>query len=265
MATTAAVRGGGVDAAEVVGQILQALLELRRPARLKDLETKSGIASAKLHRYLVSMGRCGLVTREAGGQGYDFGLLAYRMGQVAAHNENFLSLLAPDLEVFAAKLDRPELGQVVGIAQWVGRGATVVRWFESNSPLSIRSKPGIALSITASATAKLLAAWQPREVTEPLVRQELQEQGRGKDAAVAAVYREYEQIRSAGIASSKGARRSEVNALCVPVSERGGKVVAGVTMLGMAPHFEASPTSRAAKMLRELGRDLSGRLGESVA
>jgi DNA-binding IclR family transcriptional regulator len=56
-----------------------------------------------------------------------------------------------------------------------------------------------------------------------------------------------------------------VNALCVAVTERGGKVVAGVTVLGMAPHFEASPTSRAAKMLRELGRDLSGRLGESVA
>jgi DNA-binding IclR family transcriptional regulator len=264
METTVSARGG-VDAAEVVGAILQALLELRRPARLKDLETKSGIPSAKLHRYLVSMGRCGLVARESGGHGYDFGLLAYRMGQVAAHNENFLSLLAPDFEVFAAKLDRPELGQVVGIAQWVGRGATVVRWFEGNSPLSIRTKPGVALSLTGSATAKLLAAWQPREVTEPIVRHELQEQGRSKDAAVEAVYREYAAIRNGGIASSKGARKSEVNALCVPITEHGGRVVAGVTMLGMAPHFEASPTSQAAKMLRELGRDLSVRLGESFA
>jgi predicted transcriptional regulator len=39
------------------------LVALPRPVRLKDLEDHTGIASAKLHRYLVSMIRCGLVRR----------------------------------------------------------------------------------------------------------------------------------------------------------------------------------------------------------
>jgi len=64
MAMRETARSGGVDAVEVVGTILQALLTLPRPARLKELEAKTGIASAKLHRYLVSMIRCGLVTRD---------------------------------------------------------------------------------------------------------------------------------------------------------------------------------------------------------
>lgn len=265
MAAVESERGGGVEAAEVVGAILQALVELRRPARLKHLEEKSGIPSAKLHRYLVSMARCGLVVREASGHGYNFGLLAYRMGQVAAHDESFLSLLAPHFEAFAARLDRPELGQTVGVVQWVGRGATVVRWFENNSPLSIRVKPGIALSVTASASAKLLAAFQPREVTEPLVREELLERGRKSEAAVEAVYTEYAMIRNDGIAASQGARRSDVNALSVPITDHGGNVVAAVTLLGMAPQFEGVAGSKAGKQLQQFGRQLSALLGQSGA
>src|SRR6201992_1923132 len=199
MATAETARGG-VDAVEVVGTILQALLSLPRPARLKELEAKTGIASAKLHRYLVSMIRCGLVTRETGGHRYDFGLLPYRISHVASHDHSALSFLEPHVEAVVAQLAKPALGQGVGIGQWVGRGVTIVRWFETNSPLSIRMKPGVGLSVTASATAKLLAAYQARGITEPIVRQELLEQGFGSNKAVEAVYAEYAAIRKSGIA-----------------------------------------------------------------
>ncbi len=261
MASGEAVRSGGVDAVEVVGLILQALVGLQRPARLKDLEDKTGIASAKLHRYLVSMIRCGLVSREEGSHRYGFGLLTYRIGQVAAHDHSALSLLEPRFETFVAKLQKPDLGQAVGIGQWVGHGATIVRWFESNAPLSIRIKPGINLSVTGSATAKLLAAWLPREETEPIVRRELQERGKVTKAAVEAVYADYAVIRKSGIAYSHGARRTGLNALSAPLFDHEGKVVAAVTVLGMAPHFNADPTGETARLLRKLGRELSTLLG----
>lgn len=262
MAAAEPARSGGVDAVEVVGIILQALLSLPRPARLKELETKTGIASAKLHRYLVSMIRCGLVTREEGGHRYNFGLLTYRISQVASHDHSALSLLEPHFEAFVAKLAKPDLGQAVGIGQWVGRGATIVRWFESNSPLTIRMKPGVGLSVTASATAKLLAAYQPRAITEPIVRQELLEQGSTGDRAVESVYAEYAAIRKAGIAASHGARRQGLNALSVPLMDHEAKVVAAVTVLGMAPQFDAKPASAAGRLLKQLGRELSSLLGQ---
>jgi len=262
MAAREAAQSGGVDAVEVVGTILQALLSLPRPARLKELEAKTGIASAKLHRYLVSMIRCGLVTREEGGHRYNFGLLTYRISQVASHDHTALSLLEPHFEAFVAKLGKPDLGQVVGIGQWVGRGVTIVRWFETSSPLSIRMKPGVGLGITTSATAKLLAAYQPRAVTEPIVRQELLEQGFGSNKAVEAVYAEYAAIRKAGIAASYGARREGLNALSVPLVDHEAKVVAAVTVLGMAPQFDAKPASAAGRLLKQLGRELSSLLGQ---
>jgi DNA-binding IclR family transcriptional regulator len=251
----------GVDAVEVVGTILQALLHLRRPTRLKELETETGIASAKLHRYLVSMIRCGLVSRQEAGNRYDFGLLTYRMGQVAAHDDSVLSLLEPLFEQFVAEHANPDLGQAVGIGQWVGHGATIVRWFETHSPLSVRAKPGVNLSVTASATAKLLAAHMPREKTEALVRQELLEQGKSGEAAVEKVYAEYRLIRERGIANSLGARRSGLNALSVPLMDFQGKVTAAITILGMAPHFDADLNGASATLLRELGQSLSEQLG----
>jgi len=264
MAKDAAKPTGGVDAAEMVGTILQALLSLPRPVRLKDLESQTGIAAAKLHRYLTSMVRCGLVAREPGGLRYNFGLLTYRIGQVAARDSNDLALLEPHFEEFVARMGKPDLGLAVGIGQWIGRGASIVRWFDNDQQFSIRTKPGVALSITASATAKLLAAYEPRELTEPLVRQELQEQGKASDAAVEAVYAEYASIREDRIAWSLGARRRGLNALSVPLFDHEGQVMAAVTVLGMAPQFDASPHGTAAKLLRELGNELSARMGHTA-
>jgi DNA-binding IclR family transcriptional regulator len=142
---------------------------------------------------------------------------------------------------------------------------TIVRWFESNSALSVRMKPGINLSITNSATAKLLAAYLPREKTEALVRQELSEKGTVTQKDLDKVYAGYEVIRKSGIASSMSARQSGLNALSVPLFDQLGQVTAAITILGMSPQFEADPKSPAAKLLRTLGKELSAQLGAAAA
>jgi DNA-binding IclR family transcriptional regulator len=139
-----------------------------------------------------------------------------------------------------------------------------VRWFESNAPITIRTKPGVGLSVTTSATAKVLAAYLPRAETEAAVRKELQELGRCTRAAVEAVYADYEAIRGAGIAASHGARRSGLNALSVPLFDQQNQVVAAVTILGMGPQFDASPDGRAAARLLKVSKELSARLGAAT-
>jgi DNA-binding IclR family transcriptional regulator len=253
----------GVEAAEVVGTILQALLRLPRPARLKDLELATGIASAKLHRYLVSMIRCGLARRHESGNRYDFGLLTYRLGQVAAHDSSVLSLLEPMFEQFVAQLDHADLGQAVGVGQWVGHGATIVRWFESDSTLSVRMKPGINLTVTGSATAMLLAAYLPRDVTEPIVREELVQKGMDTDEAVEKIYKEYARIREMGIAGSLGSRRTNLNGLSAPLFDHRGEVIAAITIMGMAPHFNAELDGSVAKSLLKLSREMSMQIGNA--
>ena len=246
----------GIDAVEVAGAILQALLRAPRPARLKDLEIASGIASAKLHRYLVSMVRCGLVRRHEGSGRYDFGLLAHQVGQVAARDNDVVAQMEAQLAAFSH-----EVGEVIGVAQWVGNGVSFVNWFESSPEFSIRLKPGMQLGITTSATAKLFAAYLPREATEPLVQRELLERQPPAAETLERVYREYAEIRARGIAHSLGARRSGLNALSVPVLDREGQVVVAVTALGMAPRFDADVAGALARRMLALSWQLSAQMG----
>lgn len=246
----------GIDAVEVAGAILQALLRCPRPARLKDIEIATGIPSAKVHRYLVSMIRCGLVRRHGSSGRYDFGLLAHQVGQVVARDNDVVAQIEARLAQFSQ-----EIGEVVGVAQWVGNGVAFVNWFESSPEFSIRLKPGLQLDITTSATAKLLAAYLSREATEPLVRSELAARQMQATEEVERVYRDYAEIRASGIANSLGARRSGLNALSVPIFDQDGQVVVAVTALGMAPRFDADMAGSLAGRMRALSEELSAQMG----
>jgi DNA-binding IclR family transcriptional regulator len=255
-ATAAGASRQGIDAVEVAGAILQALLRCPRPARLKDIEIATGIPSAKIHRYLVSMIRCGLVRRHGSSSRYDFGLLAHQVGQVVARDNDVVSQMEARLAQFSQ-----QIGEVVGVAQWVGNGVAFVNWFESSPEFSIRLKPGMQLGVTTSATAKLLAAYLPREITEPLVRSELVARQTPSAGEIERVYGEYAEIRTRGIAHSLGARRSGLNALSVPIFDRDGQVVVAVTALGMAPRFDADIMGALAGQMRTLSEELSAQMG----
>jgi DNA-binding IclR family transcriptional regulator len=112
------------------------------------------------------------------------------------------------------------------------------------------------LGVTTSATAKLLAAYLPREATEALVRSELAEL-----AEIEGVYKDYAEIRTRGIANSLGARRSGLNALSVPIFDRDGEVVVAVTALGMAPRFDADVAGPLAGQMLALSAELSAQMG----
>ena len=154
-----------------------------------------------------------------------------------------------------------QVGEVIGVAQWVGNGVAFVNWFESSPEFSIRLKPGMQLGVTTSATAKLLAAYLPREVTEPLVRGELAERQMDSAEQIERVYSEYAEIRAREIANSLGARRSGLNALSVPIFDRDGQVVVAVTALGMAPRFDADVAGTLAGQMLALSEELSVQMG----
>jgi DNA-binding IclR family transcriptional regulator len=75
------------------------------------------------------------------------------------------------------------------------------------------------------------------------------------------VFQEYAQIVAMGVAHSIGARRTGLNALSTPLFDSTGHVVAAITVLGMAPQFNAQLDGRAAALLKALGQQMSTKLG----
>lgn len=247
----------GVDAVEVVTTLLGAILAHDHPPRLKDIETTTGIPSAKLHRYLVSLVDGGLVKRVDGNR-YDFGLLAYQIAQRAAHKGDMLSLVEPFIQEYAN-----DIGHTCGIGLLFQNAITMVRWYQPEGAFSISLRPGLQVPATASSTGMVFAAHLSRPQSEPLVRAELEKIGELDDERLEAVYQRYAQIVADGIAHGSGLRIPGLNSLSVPVFDRTGTVAMVITAVGYEPSFPAGPDCSHATPLKALGLRLSRMMGHS--
>jgi DNA-binding IclR family transcriptional regulator len=238
----------GVDSVEVAGQLLQAMVRLGGTARLKALSDASGIPSAKVHRYLVSLQEVGLLRQLPETQEYALGLLAQQLGELAPPGADLIDMVAPMVAEFSR-----QAGEACGVAVWQPHGVTIVRWFGVHSEVSITLRPGTVVNITTSCTGCVVAAHLPRELTEPLVRKDLENAG--------GVFRTYAAIRRHGIAASYGTRIVGINALSVPVFNRTGYLALAVSMLGHESSFHALPDSPQAEKLKALASRLTMMMG----
>lgn len=247
----------GVDSVEVAGVLLQALLRLGGVARVRDLEQATGKAAAKVHRYLVSLVRAGLVRRHAGNR-YAFGLLAHQIGLHVQHDTPRVDIVLDHLVTFVERV-----GQACDLAIWLDQGCTLVRWVQPPGENLLALRPGLRLRLTGSTTGRVFAAFLPAVEVDALVAAELAQ----PDAvlSVQAWLEEQAEIRRAGCAWGHSLRNVGINTLSVPVFDAQGRPVHVITMIGQDPAFLPSPSTPAAQALLAFARDLSTMLGAPAA
>lgn len=251
----ARAKRGGVEAAEVVGAILRGMVSLRPPCRLKDLESATGIAAPKLHRYLVSMLASGLVRKSDDGTRYQFGLLAYSLAAAVESATDFVSALSPLVAELA-----DTVGESAGLALWTSDTATVVRWFQGPSDLSIALRPNARLGLTTSTTGRVFGAFLPRELIEPLVVGELAANPQ-TELSLEAVFRQFAAVRKTGVAVGKGMRVRGIHSLSAPVFDRDGEIAACITILGPEARLNVSSGSEHYRAVVAACQSLSMQLG----
>jgi len=249
----------GVDAVELAGRILQAMVRQPSAPRLRDLAADTGIPPAKLHRYIASLLECGLLRRTEGGNRYEFGLLALQIGQRVVQGDNALTQITSMVAEFCE-----QIGQTCGLGLWTDDGATMLRWFQADREVSISLKAGIHLPLTASSTGRVFAAHLPRELTEPLVRMELGLDKRARSARLEQAYRDYEKIRIDGLAQGLGQRIRGLNSLSAPVFGPSGGIAYAISVAGSEAEFSAELDGGVANALRAFAARVSRSLGAVV-
>ena len=110
----------GIQSVEIAARILRALAEGGGVLALRDLAAATGMHRGKVHRYLISLARAGLVTREQEFGIYSIGPLAISAGLTGLRRLNPVRLA---YEALPALRDR--IGETVVLAVWGERGATV--------------------------------------------------------------------------------------------------------------------------------------------
>lgn len=242
----------GIQSIEVGSTLLHALVHLGRPASLSELAREAGMTPAKAHPYLVSFGKVGLIQQEAASGRYGLGPLALQAGLISLHQSDPVRLAAAELPALALAV-----GQTVGIAIWGNRGPTFVRLEDGPAPIYVNMRHGTVVSVQATASGRLFAAFLPREK----LLAALPAEGRRARSLDPAFEAELARIREHRLSILTDGTVKGITAMSAPVFDAFGEMVLALTAIGPSATLDKSPRGAAALALAACARDLSARLG----
>lgn len=247
----------GIQSVEIGMTVLRALEQGRGPMSLTQLATASDMSPSKAHRYLVSLGRIGLVSRSASSGLYDLGPALRRLGIEALRRMDEVGLAS---EFLPGLRDRTR--HAVNLAAWGDNGPVVVRWDYGSYALPINVRVGATLPMVSSSVGRVYLAYLPETLTDPVVRDELVSgQTALPEAELARIRAE---VRRTGIAVTSGGVIPGVTAIAAPVFAAGGHLplVVGVAM--PARHATANVIAEVSRELLRTTALMSAELGHAT-
>ena len=155
---------------KVAARILKALALGGGALPLKDLATATGLARAKVHRYLTSLRNAELVSQNLDTGQYQIGPASVAIGLVG------LRRISPVAEVCGAlPALRDLINQTVTVAVWSEVGPVVVAMQESDHWITMNIRIGSRLPILTTAIGRTFLAHLPDALVRPLVASERKE------------------------------------------------------------------------------------------
>ena len=158
----------GVQSLEVGMSILRAMAAGKRAMMLKDIAAATEMPPSKVHRYLVSLIRSGLVEQDPMTSRYDLGAFALNLGLVALDRIDRIRL-----GLNAIVNLRDAVNETTALGVWSPQGPIVIRWERPRRPITVNVVAGTPLAILNSALGRAFAAWLPEAATDAAIQAEL--------------------------------------------------------------------------------------------
>ena len=245
---------------EVAGRLLRVLVGEGRAMMLRDLAKAAHMPAAKAHRYLVSLGRLGLIEQDDATGRYDLANFALELGLARQGRIDAIGLAAAALEAL-----RDSTGESLLLAVWGDHGPTVVRVLESRRLGFLLTRVGAVMPLTWSATGLAFVAFLPESVTHNLVAAELEANRRSAGAQGPKSKKDLDalvvKVRQYGLSRIQGTVTPGTNALGAPIFDHRGALVAVVTLLGPERDFDIAWDGTLVRALRSTADSVSRKLG----
>lgn len=140
----------GVQSVEVAGAVLTALQSLGGSASLGEIAQAADLHRGKIHRYLTSLTRSGLVQQNAESGHYELGPLALSLGLTALRRQNPIAMATRALGRLRDATD-----QTATLAVWGHKGPVVVALEQSRRPVSMNVRIGTELPAETTALGQV--------------------------------------------------------------------------------------------------------------
>lgn len=252
--TKTADSAAGVRSVAIAARILKALATGGGALALKDLAIATGMARAKVHRYLAGLRSADMVDQDAETGRYRIGSAAVTIGLVG------LGRLSPVRQIHEAlpRL-RDQINETVTAAIWGEHGPTIIAMEESDHLVTMNVRVGSVLPLSTTAIGRLFLAYLPASLTRRLAAAER----RGAHA----IPSEEELagllagIRARRLSQAESALLPGIDAIAAPVFDSRAKLVAVICAVGRSRSMSTrwdGPVSQAVaatavRLSRQLG------------
>lgn len=208
----------GIQSVELAMTVIEALEGGRGPMSLTQIGKASGMAASKVHRYLVSLGRAGLVVQSRHSGLYDFGPAMRRLGIESLRRMDEVGVASEHLPAL-----RDRTGHSVNLAVWGDHGPVLVRWDYGAHSLPITIRVGSTMPLLTSAIGRVYLAYLPAAMTGPVVEGELAALGASAPTATEVVEARAS-VLTQGVATTFGEVIPGVTSVAAPVFPAGQSI-----------------------------------------
>jgi DNA-binding IclR family transcriptional regulator len=251
---------GGVQSVRIAARILKALALGDVALPLKDLAIATGLARAKVHRYLTSLRNAGLVSQNLDTSHYQIGPEAVAIGLVGLRRINPVAEICNALPAL-----RDQINQTVTVAVWSEVGPVIAAMQESDNWITMNIRVGSRLPILTTAIGRTFLAHLPENLVRPLVATERKEalSRRNSVPSAAEISELTREIRSRRLSRAPSALFPGVDAIAAPVFDYRGSLIAVMCVVARSEAKITGWSGSAVRALTEAATQLSTRLGYS--
>jgi DNA-binding IclR family transcriptional regulator len=248
----------GVQSFDIGMNIFKILLNENRSMKLKEIAEVAEMPDPKVHRYIVSMVRSGLVKQNEDNLKYELGPLAMRMGLIAM---NQIDRIQAGLDVITQLCS--EIEETTALSTWSNDGPIVIRWVRPKKMVSISVTTGTSLPMITTASGRVFGAFLSSETYAHLIEKELKSSKvptkyNSKDA----IDRLFEQTRQQGFAAIKETHEADgVTSVGAPVFKADGKITLVIAIVGLRGVLDLNPDGQVIQSLLKATSSLSKVLG----
>ena len=248
----------GVQSLEIGIQVLQAILDGHRGMMLKEIAAAAGMPANKVHRYLVSMIRTGLVEQEANGTRYNLGPLALNIGLVAADRLDRIQVGLNAIAELCVEID-----ETTALATWSHTGPIVVRYERPRRPVTVSVSTGSTLNMITTASGRIFGAYLAPESYQHLIEKELKSSDLPSEfRSSLAVAKLFDETRRTGVAIVESHHlASGVAAIGAPVFNAANEITLAMSAVGFMGMLDTSLDGSVVRSLKAAALKLSKRLG----
>lgn len=218
----------GIQSVEIGMTILEAFVTSSAAMSLKQVSVATHMAPSKVHRYLASFVRSGMLIQVAANGLYDLGPTARRLGLAALGRLDAFSVATNGL----LKL-RDLTGHTVCMTVWGEVGPILVRWETGQEPLILNLRIGSSIPLLDTSIGHTFLAHLPESVTRPALalQQRLAGTEPGREFPSA---EELDKVRASRSIYTMSALIEGVDAIAAPVFEGPDRLFSVIALA--APH-----------------------------